>query len=34
MTAADATTGTDAAPPIDLVTLTIDGRELQVPKAR
>lgn len=32
MTAADATTGTDAAPPIDLVTLTIDGRELQVPK--
>lgn len=32
MTAADATTGTDAAPPIDLVTLTIDGRELQVPQ--
>ncbi|MDN5548709.1 MAG: 2Fe-2S iron-sulfur cluster-binding protein, partial [Rhodococcus sp. (in: high G+C Gram-positive bacteria)] len=32
MTAADAATGTDAAPPTDLVTLTIDGRELQVPK--
>ena len=32
MTAADATTGTDAAPPTDLVTLTIDGRELQVPQ--
>ncbi len=36
MTAADATkndaTKTDTAPPTDLVTLTIDGRELQVPK--
>lgn len=36
MTAADATTnattGADAAPPTDLVTLTVDGRELQVPK--
>ncbi|MCD2108582.1 NADH-quinone oxidoreductase subunit G [Rhodococcus erythropolis] len=31
MTAADATK-TDTAPPTDLVTLTIDGRELQVPK--
>ncbi|WP_058038690.1 NADH-quinone oxidoreductase subunit G [Rhodococcus sp. KB6] len=36
MTAADATkndaTKTDTAPPTDLVALTIDGRELQVPK--
>ncbi|ARE34099.1 NADH-quinone oxidoreductase subunit G [Rhodococcus sp. BH4] len=36
MTAADATkndaTKNDTAPPTDLVTLTIDGRELQVPK--
>ena len=31
MTAADATKA-DTAPPTDLVTLTIDGRELQVPK--